>query len=156
MRAGTPISRLPSSRAWAAVFPVLLAGAVVLALVITLIKVDPGPTGTIARIAEDPTAFDGRQMVLRGTVADPRTALPFGAGNAFVLAGPAGGRLLVLPTGSTNGLTRDAVVEVRGTVQAPAADERERSPLTRRDLLGHAGARAVVEADRVSPVEDDT
>lgn len=157
MSAGASIRRPPSSRAWAAVLPVLLAGAVVLALVIALTEVDPAPTGTVARIADDPTAFDGQEMVLRGTVADPPIALPSGAGDAFVLAGPTGERLLVLPTRSTDGLARNALVEVRGTVQAPepAADERrpERPPLTRTDLLGHAEARAVVEADRVSPVE---
>jgi hypothetical protein len=136
----------PTSRAWAAVLPVLLIGAVVLAALIVFTDVAPDSRDPIARVAEDPWAYDGRRMTLEGTVVKA-ARLPGGRA-AFVLAGETRGRLLVLPVDDTTpALGRH--VAVTGTIRPPerAADERrpELPPVTLTDLLDRSGARAIVE-----------
>lgn len=145
----------PSGRAWGAVLPVLLAGAVALGALVLFAGVTPDSRGPIARIAEDPWEFDGRRLTLRGTVAEAPDALP--RGNAFVLAGAAGDRLLILPAGEAGPLVPDGRVEVTGVVRAPerVAEERRRElpPVTLTDLLDRTGSRAFVEQAEVSMVE---
>jgi len=147
-------SQRPTRRAWAGVLPVLLAGAAALAALIAFAGLASDSRGHIARIAEDPWAFDGRRVTLRGTVAEAPGALP--RGDAFVLAGSAGDRLLVLPAEEAGPLVPDGRVEVTGVIRAPAreADERrpEPPPVTLTDLLGRTGSRAFVDEARISPI----
>ncbi|HEX5729592.1 hypothetical protein, partial [Microbacterium sp.] len=76
---------------------------------------------------------------------------------AFVLAGAAGDRLLILPAGEAGPLVPDGRVEVTGVVRAPerVAEERRRElpPVTLTDLLDRTGSRAFVEQAEVSMVE---
>jgi hypothetical protein len=148
-------SQRPTRRAWGAVLPVLLAGAAALAALIAFVGLASDSRGHIARIAEDPWAFDGRRVTLRGIVAEAPGALP--RGDAFVLAGSAGDRLLVLPAGEAGPLVPAGRVEVTGVIRAPAreADERrpEPPPVTLTDLLSRTRSRAFIDEARVLPVE---
>lgn len=143
-----------SARAWGAVLPVLLLGAVVVAALSLFTDLIAGERDMIARIAEDPWAFEGRDVTLDGVVAE--TPARFGSGRrAFVLAGEAGDRLLVLPAGPADLPPLGRAVEVSGTVRPPAraADERrpELPPVTLTDLLDRTSARAIVEDAKVGP-----
>jgi hypothetical protein len=136
----------PTSRAWAAVLPVLLIGAAALAAVIAFTDLAPGSRDPIARIAADPRAYDGRGITLEGTVV--KIARLPGGRPAFVLAGEAGDRLLVL-LADDNQPSQGRHVIVTGTVRPPerTAEERrpELPPVTLPDLLDGSGARAIVE-----------
>jgi hypothetical protein len=148
-------SQRSTRRAWGEALPLLLAGAAALAALIAFAGVAPDSRGQLTRIAEDPWAFDGRRVTLRGTVAEAPGALP--RGDAFVLAGGAGNRLLVLPAGEAGPLVPAGRVEVTGVIRAPAreADERrpEPPPVTLADLLSRTRSRAFIDEARVLPVE---
>jgi hypothetical protein len=140
------------------VLPVLLAGAAALAALIVFAGIAPDSRGEIARIADDPWEYDGRRVTLQGTVAETPGELP--RGEAFVLSGSAGDRLLVLPATEPGTLVPDGRVEVTGVVRAPGreADERrpEPAPVTLTDLLERTGSRAYLERAQIAPAPENS
>jgi hypothetical protein len=143
------------------VVPLLLAAAVIFALVVLLTGDDEATVSraqlTVGQVVADPEAYAGRQVVLRGSVAEIPDAVPDGSEGAFVLTDDGGGRLLVIP--GTRGLTADlqegASVHVSGVVTAPgpAVEEGRPDPPPRTlgDLQVATGADAIVEAVEVAP-----
>jgi hypothetical protein len=140
------------SRAWSALVPLLAVVAFVGVVALASGGEDPvpqpDPGATLAKVAADPDAYDNRQLVFSGTVAEIVMHGPKRFRGAFVLTGAQGGRLLVVPSaGRRTGLRPHDAIEVRGIVRAldPVSDKRGAAKM-RDELVKSTDSQAAVKA----------
>ncbi len=130
------------SRGWTALVPLLVIAAFVGILVLTTgpdaAPSNAKPATSVDDVAGDPARYAGRQLVLSGTVAH----MTGGQGNAFVLVGDGGGRLVVTP-GTRKPPADGTAVDVRAFVRTPDAGS------DRAKLVDAASAAALLDAVRI-------
>lgn len=109
------------------------------------------------RVSAHPARFAGERVQVTGEVRRAPAHVPHGYAGAFVLAGPDGRRLLVVPPlgGHLLATRTGSSVTVRGTLVAlqPSADDRRGhdTVVAVGDLAARAGARAILQAGAIAP-----
>jgi hypothetical protein len=139
------------------VIVVPLLGLAALVVVIARVGGRDRPASALERVAAHPERYDGRQVNVTGRVSDRPRRLPLGMLDAFVLSGPDGRRLLVIPAphGVLAAVSVGAQVSVRGKLVAVDswADDRggdhPRDRVSIGDVAARTGAAALLEAERV-------
>lgn len=101
------------------------------------------PAITLDDVAADPSRYDGRQLVLSGTVSEAPAAVVNARKGAFVLTGERG-RLLVAPSAGSREPKPGSRVDVRAFVRTADGEAGERA-----GLLADAHAAAVLDAVRI-------
>jgi hypothetical protein len=147
--------RTSPRRTRAALWLAPVLGAITLAVVVAVAGAGGEPTGAFARVAAEPSRYDGSRVRVVGRVAERPVRLPE---RAYVLEGDGSRPLLVVAArgSALPPVAPGMTVSVRGTAHLlePSADQRrgDRPPnaLTLGDVAARTGARALIRAGDVA------